>query len=94
MVQDAGSDLIINTKQGHLILDQNLVLFEASTSNKMNNFKTISFRELKDFDPTKLCYYLETNITKVDPKNKDINRAVKVYDKVLRYAYCKKWHQS
>ena len=47
VVQDTGSDLIVSTKQGHLVSDHNLVLFEASTSNKMNNFKTISFRKLK-----------------------------------------------
>ena len=54
VVQDAGSDLIFSTKQGHLVSDHNLVLFEASTSNKMNNFKTISFRRLQGNDPTKL----------------------------------------
>ena len=83
VVQDAGSDLTASTKQSCLVLDHNLVLFDASTSNKMNKFKTILFRKLKDIDPTKLHYYLETNITNVDPKNKDINGAVKVYEEVL-----------
>ena len=86
VVQDAGSKLIVSTKHGHLVMDHNLVLFEASTSNKMNNFKTISFRKLKETDTTKLHYYLETIITNEDPLNMDINRAVKVYDEVLRSA--------
>ena len=50
----------------------------------MNNFKTISFRKLKNIDMTKLHYYLETNISNKDPMNMDINRAVKVYDEVPR----------
>ena len=66
VVQDAGSDLIFSTKQGHFVSDHNLVLIEASTSNKMNNFKTISFRKLKDTESTKLQYYLETNIINED----------------------------
>ena len=86
MVQDAGSDLIVSTKQGHLVSDHNLVLFKTSTSNKMDNFKTISFRKLKDIDMTKLCYYLETNIINEEPMNMDINGTVKVYDEVLRSA--------
>ena len=86
VVEDAGSELIVGTKLGHLVSDHNLVLFEASTSNNMNNIKTISFRKLKDIDMTKLCYYLETNITNEDPMNMDINGAVKVYDEVLRSA--------
>ena len=86
VVQDAGSELTVSTKQGHLVLGHNLVLFEASTSNELNNFKTISFIKLKDIDMTKLCYYLETNITNEDPMSMDINGAVKVYDEVLRCA--------
>ena len=84
VVQDAGSDLTVSTKQGHLVSDHNLVLFEASTSSKMDNFKTISFRKLKDIVMKKLCYYLKTNVINEDPKNTDINRSVKVYDEVLR----------
>ena len=50
VAQDAGSALIVIIKQGCLVSDHNVVLSEASTSNKMNNFKTISFRKLMDID--------------------------------------------
>ena len=86
VVQDEGSDIIVSTKHGHLVSDHNLVLFEASTSNQMNNFKTVSSRKLKAIDMTKLSYYLETNIINDDPMNMDFNRAVKVYGEVLRSA--------
>ena len=86
MVQDARSNLKVSTKQSCLISTHNLVLFEASTSEKMNNFKTISIRELKDIDMTKLHYYIDTNITNKDPMSMDINGAVKIYDEVLKSA--------
>ena len=35
VVQDAGSDLIVSTKQGHLVSDHYLDLFEASASNNI-----------------------------------------------------------
>ena len=47
---------------------------------------TITYRNVKDIDMTKLCYFLETTITRSNPKDQSLNKCTEIYNEVLTVA--------